>query len=60
MAEQVDLKKADEKIQLIKEAAEGLREMAGQFPALDKNVIRILANIKMLEINLSDLLHVDV
>lgn len=60
MAEQVDLKKADEKIQLMKEAAEELREMAEQFPALEKNVARILANIKMLEINLSDLLHVDV
>ena len=60
MAEQVDLKKADEKIQLMKEAAEELRGMAEQFPALEKNVTRILANIKMLEINLSDLLHVDV
>jgi hypothetical protein len=28
--------------------------------ALEKNVTRILANIKMLEINLSDLLDVDV
>jgi hypothetical protein len=60
MAGQVDLKKADEKIQLMKKAAKELRGMAEQFPALEKNVTRILANIKMLEINLSDLLDVDV
>ena len=60
MVEQIDLKKADERIQLMKKEAEELREMAEQFPALEKNVVRILANIKMLEINLSDLLHEDI
>lgn len=31
-------------------------EMAGQFPALERNTSRILASTKMLELNVSDLL----
>ena len=37
-----------------KKEAESLRDMAGNFPALYRNTRRILASIKMLEMNLSD------
>ena len=56
MTKKVDLKSIDEKIQLMKKSAEGLREMSDEFPALARNVSRILASIKMLEINVSDII----
>ena len=36
---------------------EELKQMATEFPALEKNTIRILASIKMLEINISDVVE---
>lgn len=56
MTEEVNLKEIDERIQVIKQAAKELMEMAGQFPALERNTSRILASTKMLELNVSDLL----
>lgn len=56
MAEEIDLKEIDDRIQLIKKTADELKQMADKFPALDRNTSRILASIKMLEINVSDLL----
>ncbi len=56
MAELIDLEGIDEKIQGMKEAAQELKEMSKSIPALDRNVLRILASIKMLEINISDVL----
>ena len=50
-----DLKKIDEKIQLMKRTAEELNRQGEFFPALARNSVRILASIKMLEINVSDL-----
>ena len=55
MSEKIDLKEIDRKIQEIKEAAGELKQMAGEFPALERNTARILASIKMLEINISDI-----
>ena len=52
----LDLEKIDAKIQLMKQAAEELNEIGENFPALARNAIRILASVKMLEINVSDLL----
>ena len=44
-----------EKIATIKSAAADLRAMAGtSFPAVEKNADRILASVKMLELNISD------
>ncbi len=51
-----ELKKLDTRIQTIKKAAQELRGLAGDFPAVDRNVERILASVKMLEINVSDVL----
>ena len=57
MGRQLDLKRADNKIQLIKKTAEELNQMADAFPALARNTARILASVKMLEINISDVQH---
>jgi len=50
-----DIHKVAVKIQSMKETAEELNQMAGNFPALARNTARILASIKMLEINISDI-----
>ncbi len=56
MEKDLDLKGMDERIRAMKRSAEQLSEMAVDFPALCRNTSRILASIKMLELNLSDLL----
>ena len=56
---QNDLKKIDEKIQVMKSTAEELHRLGDNFPALSRNSVRILASIKMLEINISDLVELD-
>lgn len=60
MAELIDLEGIDEKIQLMKKAAQELKEMGKNIPAMDRNLVRILASIKMLEINISDVLDPEV
>jgi chaperonin cofactor prefoldin len=55
MGEKIDLKEIDTKIQSMKKAAEELNKMAESFPALYRNSSRILASIKMLELNISDI-----
>jgi hypothetical protein len=54
MAKKVDLKELDSKIQSMKKTAEELKEMGEHFPALYRNISRVLASIKMLELNISD------
>ena len=54
-----NLTEIDRRIQLIKKTAEELSGMAEEFPALARNTARILASQKMLELNVSDLLHPD-
>ena len=54
-----DIKKMYEKIQVMKSTAEELNRMGENFPALARNSVRILASIKMLEINISDLVELD-
>jgi hypothetical protein len=48
----------DENIQAIKKAALDLKEMSGGMQAVDRNVDRILASVKMLEINVSDVVKI--
>jgi hypothetical protein len=57
MAQQIDLKKIHTKIQLLKKTAEELKLMGENFPAITRNSVRILASIKMLEINVSDMIE---
>jgi hypothetical protein len=56
MAQKIDLKEIDTKIQSMKKTAEELNKMAESFPALYRNSSRILASIKMLELNISDIM----
>lgn len=59
MAKQIDLKKIDDKIQLLKQTTRELNRMGEDFPAIARNTARILASVKMLEINVSDLLGLE-
>ena len=49
------LKQMDTRIKKIKKAAEELKALGGRTPAVDRNASRILASVKMLEINISDI-----
>ena len=51
-----EMRKVDARIKAIRKAAQELREGYGNIPAIDRNAARILASVKMLEINVSDLL----
>jgi hypothetical protein len=55
MGQEYDIKRMTEKIQAIKEAATELKHISGGMQAVDRNVDRILASVKMLEINISDI-----
>ena len=59
MNPRIDLNEIDAKIQLMKKTAEELNRIGENFPALARNTIRILASVKMLEINVSDLVELD-
>lgn len=50
----IDAKAIHARIQLIKESTEQLRQLGHEFPAVQKNASRMLACIKMLELNVSD------
>jgi len=59
MDPRIDLNEIDAKIQLMKKTAEELNRMGSNFPALARNTVRILASVKMLEINVSDLVELE-
>jgi hypothetical protein len=54
MTDGYNIKGMAEKIQAIKEAATELKNISGGIQAVNRNVDRILASVKMLEINISD------
>jgi hypothetical protein len=54
MAEQYDIKAMVTNIKALRRNAEALKEIGGNIPAVTKNADRILANVKMLEIDISD------
>ena len=55
----IDLNEIDTKIQLLKKTALELNHIGEDFPAIARNTIRILASVKMLEINVSDLVELE-
>ena len=57
MSQQIDLHEIHEKIQLMKKTAGELNHIGEDFPAIARNTVRILASVKMLEINISDLVE---
>jgi hypothetical protein len=58
MVESYNIKEMAEKVQAIKEAATELKDISGGIQAVDRNVDRILASVKMLEINISDIVDI--
>ena len=54
-----NLKEVNDKILKIKQLLIELEAEAKQFPALERNSKRALASIKMLELNISDILAFD-
>ena len=50
----IDLNAINARIQVLKTAAKELEQLGHNFPAVRRNAHRILASIKMLEINISD------
>jgi len=55
MAEEYKIGDMAEKIKILKKTATELKRISGGIQAVDRNVDRILASIKMLEINVSDI-----
>ncbi len=58
MSAQIDMEKIDDNIKTMKKAAGELTQMGDDFPALKRNTARILASIKMLELNVSDIIDI--
>lgn len=54
MAQEYDIKAMANKISALRKNAEELRKISGGIQAVDRNVDRILACVKMLEISISD------
>lgn len=59
MEYQADLNEINAKIQLMKQTAQELNRFGEDFPSIARNTSRILASVKMLELNISDLLELD-
>ncbi|MBW2431970.1 MAG: hypothetical protein JRF36_00105 [Deltaproteobacteria bacterium] len=55
MTQQININEINTKIKLLKKTAQELNRMGEDFPALARNTARILASVKMLEINVTDL-----
>jgi hypothetical protein len=51
-----ELRKIDNRIRTIKKASQELKDLSGGIQAIDRNADRILASVKVLEINISDVL----
>ncbi len=54
----INIKKMAQKVSSLKQEANELKAMSGGIQAVDRNIDRILASIKMLEINITDLVDV--
>ena len=59
MEYQADLNEINAKIQLMKQTAQELNRFGEDFPSIARNTSRILASVKMLELNISDLIEID-
>ena len=58
MSQEYDIKGMVTKIRALRKNAEGLKEISGGIQAVDRNVDRILACVKMLEIDVSDVFDI--
>ncbi len=55
-----ELKKIDEKIKLLSNTAKELKVLADNIPAITRNTTRLLASVKMMELNISDCIDFDI
>jgi len=53
-----DIEEMDALIKRLRQLADELKEKSGGIQAVDRNVDRILANVKMLELNISDVMEI--
>ncbi|QTA88508.1 hypothetical protein [Desulfonema magnum] len=51
----MNIKEIDEQIQLMISTADELKRLGQDFPALYRNMVRIRASLKMLELNVSNI-----
>lgn len=58
MAEEYKIREMAEKIKAIKDSTTELQRISGGIQAVQRNADRILALVKMLEINVSDILDI--
>lgn len=58
MVEKYKIKDMAKKVQLLKQTATELKRISGGIQAVDRNVDRILASIKVLEININDVVGI--
>ena len=54
MVEKYQVKLMAEKIETLRRTATELKQISGGIQAIDRNADRILASVKMMEINISD------
>ncbi len=57
-SQSVNIRRLAQKIASLKQEANEIKAMSGGIQAIDKNIDRILACIRMLEINISDLVDI--
>jgi hypothetical protein len=55
MAQEYDIKGMVAKIRALRKNAEELKKISGGIPAVERNAERILAGVKMLELNVNDI-----
>ncbi|MBW2563587.1 MAG: hypothetical protein JRE29_06070 [Deltaproteobacteria bacterium] len=55
-----ELKKIDDKIKLLRNTAKELKSLAVNIPAITRNTTRLLASVKMMELNISDYIDFDI
>jgi hypothetical protein len=58
MAEEYDIKGMASKIKSLRKTATELKSMSGGIQAVDRNVDRILANVRMLEIDVVEVVDI--
>ena len=60
MVTENELKKIDDKIKLLRNTAKELKVLAENIPAITRNTTRLLASVKMMELNISDCIDFDI
>ena len=55
-----EIKNIDAKIKLLRDTANELKGLADNIPAISRNTTRLLATVKMMELNISDCIDFDI